>query len=264
VIIRVLSAYEKHVTYTKYHLSVAFKLTISTLINVALLPIFTRLEQDQWFKSGGLATTIFYNTISVAFVSPLLQLFSLPYIIQKFNMWREERKGENSKLNQRQANELFEGPQIKIASVYSNTGLLILIVCIYTPMIPLLPIIGLLGIFFQYWVEKYLLLRRYSIPEAAGNQMAVFYAAILPYALLLYSISNYYFLFDLSDGKNRHGQAGMWFMLGYILLPVRVILNLCTDNIDRDDSADYFDTKFSFIQDYDRNNPMTSNEAKHE
>jgi hypothetical protein len=264
VIIRVLSAYEKHVTYTKYHLSVAFKLTIATLINVALLPIFTRLEQDQWFKSGGLATTIFYNTISVSFVSPLLQLFSFPYIIKKFKMWREERKGEMSKLNQRQANELFEGPQIKIASVYSNTGLLILIVCIYTPMIPLLPIIGLIGIFFQYWVEKYLLLRRYSIPETIGNQMAVFYAAILPYALLLYSISNYYFLWDLSDGKNKHGQAAMWFMLAYILLPVRIILNLFTDNISRDDSADYFDTKFTFIQDYDRNNPMTSNEAKHE
>lgn len=179
-------------------------------------------------------------------------------------MWREERKGEKSKLNQRQANELFEGPQIKIASIYSNTGLLILIVCIYTPMIPLLPIIGLFGIFFQYWVEKYLLLRRYSIPEASGNQMATFYAAILPYALLLYSISNYYFLVDLSDGKNEHGQVAMWFMLAYILLPVRIILNLFTDNISRDDSADYFDTKFSFIQDYDRNNPMTSNEAKHE
>lgn len=264
ILIRILSAYEKHMTYTKYHLSIAFKLTIATFINTALLPIFTRLDKDEWFQSGGLATTIFYNVISVSFISPIFQVFSIPYFIKLYKMWRERRKGENCKLTQRQANDLFEGPQMNIASVYANSTLLVLIVCLYAPIHPLLPLIALLGIFVQYWVEKYLLLRRYSIPEATGNQMANFYASILPYALLIYAIGNHVFLNRLSNGKNTHGQWSMWFMLAYILLPVRIVLNLFTDNAKRDDTPCYSGSKFSFIQDYDRNNPMTSNHAKFE
>jgi len=43
-------------------------------------------------------------------------------------MWKEKKKGPNSKLTQRQANQLFEGPNMDISSTYSNTCLLFLVV----------------------------------------------------------------------------------------------------------------------------------------
>ena len=261
-LIRLLSSFEKHMTYTRYHLSVAFKLMTATFINIALLPFIINLDKEDWFKNGGLVTTIFFNVISVSFVSPILEFFNFSYILKKFYIWRELRKGIESKLTQRQANELFEGPSLDMATTYSKTGLLFLLVSFYTPILPILPMIALFGVFIQYWVEKFLLLRRYSVPEAMGSQMAKFYSSLIPYGMLLYAISNYIFLNELSDGENDHGQWSLWFVIGYIILPVRLLLNLFTDSIDRDDSYKYSQEWVRFIQDYDRSNPMTSNKAK--
>ncbi|CAI2381736.1 unnamed protein product [Moneuplotes crassus] len=263
-VIRKLSSYEKHMTYTKYHLSVAFKLTIATFVNVALLPIFTRLEKEEWFESGGLSTTIFYNVVSVSFVAPIVNLFNISYLIKRIKMCREKRKGEKSKLTQRQANQLFLGPNMDIASAYSNTCLLFLVVSFYTPIMPILPMVAGAGVLLQYWVEKYLLLRRYSIPEAAGSAMANFYANVLPFGMFLYALSNYLFLNELSDHENQHGQWALWFMIAYIVLPVRLLLNLFTDSIEKDGEMTYESRMTTFINDYDRSNPMTSNEARRE
>ena len=97
IAIRYLSSYEKHSTYTRYHLSVATKLMLSTFINSALLPLFINIDKDKWFNSSGLATTIFYNVISISFISPLLDFFSISYILKRFKMWREEKKGRKLK-----------------------------------------------------------------------------------------------------------------------------------------------------------------------
>lgn len=261
-LIRLLSSFEKHMTYTRYHLSVAFKLMAATFVNIALLPLFINLDKEDWFKNGGLVTTIFFNVISVSFVSPILEFFNFSYILKKIKIWRELRKGIESKLSQRQANELFEGPNLDMASTYAKTGLLFLLVSFYTPILPILPMIAIFGVFIQYWVEKFLLLRRYSVPEAMGSQMAKFYSSLIPYGMLLYAISNYVFLNELSDGENDHGQWSLWFMIGYIALPIRIILNLFTDSIKRDDSYKYSKEWLRFIHDYDRSNPMTATKAK--
>ena len=263
-IIRLLSSFEKHMTYTRYHLSVATKLMMATFINIALLPLINNLDKEDWFDNGGLANTIFFNVISVSFVSPILSFFNFGYLLKRFSMWRELRKGIESKLTQRQANDLFEGPALDIATTYAQSGLIFLLVSFYTPIVPILPFIAIVGVFFQYWIEKYLLLRRYSIPEAMGSTMAKFYASLIPYGMLLYAISNYIFLNDLSDGENTHGQWSLWFMIAYIVLPVRIILNLFTDNIDRSDEYAYSKEQFNFFQDYDRSNPLTSSKAKTE
>lgn len=261
-LIRMMSSYEKHSTYTKYHLSVATKLMMATFVNIALLPLFTKLDKEDWFDNGGLATAIFFNVISVSFVSPLLKFFNIMYFIKRFRAWKEHRKGNKSKLTQRQANKLFEAPKMDMATSYAQTGLLFLLVCLYTPIQPILPIIALIGVFIQYWVEKYLLLRRCGIPEAMGANMAKFYAGLIPYGMLLYAISNYVFLRDLSDNKNTHGQWSLWFTLAYVILPVRMVTSLFTDTVSRDDKFSYSGERFAFIQDFDRSNPMTSTFAK--
>lgn len=121
-LIRLLSSYEKHMTYTKFRLSVATKLMIATFVNTAILPLINNLDRKSWFDNGGLVTTIFYNVISVSFVTPLLNVFSITYILRRFRMWKEFKKGLESKLTQKQANDLFEGPNIDMASRYAQTG----------------------------------------------------------------------------------------------------------------------------------------------
>ena len=60
-IIRILSAYEQHETYSKYHVSVAVKLTIATFINTGIVPMLVNFGKNSWFDRGGLAVDIFYN-----------------------------------------------------------------------------------------------------------------------------------------------------------------------------------------------------------
>lgn len=90
-----MSSYEKHSTYTKYDLSVATKLMLSTFVNSAILPLIINSDKSLWFKNSGLALTIFYNTLSIAFVSPFLTFFSVSYFIKKIKIRIEENKGEN-------------------------------------------------------------------------------------------------------------------------------------------------------------------------
>jgi flagellar biosynthesis protein FlhB len=123
-IIRILSAFEKHETYSKYHLSVAMKLTVAMFINTGVVPLFVNFGKGNWFNSGGLMVDIFYNTLSVSFLSPIFYFFNPAYFIKKYMMFREERKGDNSKMTQRQANLLFEGPALDMAQRYANTMLL--------------------------------------------------------------------------------------------------------------------------------------------
>lgn len=85
-IIRRLSKLEKHRTYTNYHLSVALKLMIATFVNTSMLPLFNNLKRKDWFTNNGLAMTIFFNTLSVSFVSPLFYFFSIPYFIKKIRI----------------------------------------------------------------------------------------------------------------------------------------------------------------------------------
>ena len=81
-VVRMLTSKEKHSSYTKYHLSVAFKLTSAMFVNSALIPLFVNLGKENWFVSSGLVVDTFYNTISVGFISPLFYIINPVYLIQ--------------------------------------------------------------------------------------------------------------------------------------------------------------------------------------
>jgi len=85
-IVRFLSAYEKHNTHSKYHLSVAVKLTICMFINTGINPMFVNFGRWNWFDSGGLMVDIFYNSIAISFISPLFYLFDPVYLSKKLKI----------------------------------------------------------------------------------------------------------------------------------------------------------------------------------
>lgn len=99
ILIRRFSMSERHETYTKYNLSVAFKLTVATFLNTAIIPLVVNIDQDEeWFANGGLVVDIFYNFISVGFVTPLLYFLDVFFIIRLLKRCMASRKGLNSTL----------------------------------------------------------------------------------------------------------------------------------------------------------------------
>lgn len=141
-VIRILASFEKQETYTKYHRSVASKLSISMFINTAIVPIVVNASRDDWFRPGGLMVDIFYNALSISFISPILYFFTPGYFVKKLRVWLEEKKGDNSKMTQKQANALFEGPPLDMAQRYANTLFLFSLTVFYVLPFPLISLIA--------------------------------------------------------------------------------------------------------------------------
>jgi len=51
----------------------------------------------------------------------------------------------------------------------------------YAFPLPIISVICFFGGIFQYWIEKYLLLRRHKIPEQIGPTMAEVFGNMIPF-----------------------------------------------------------------------------------
>ncbi|CAI2369250.1 unnamed protein product [Moneuplotes crassus] len=261
-IVRILTSYEKHETYTKYHLSVAFKLTIAMFINTGINPLLVNYGTDNWFDSTGLMVDIFYIALTISFVGPFTYLLDPSYLIRLCKRWRELKKGDKSKLTQRQANILFEGPPLDMAQRYSNTMLLFCMAVFYVFPLPIISFICLFGAIFQYWLEKYLLLKRHKIPEQIGETMAQIFSNMIPFFCLLYGISLFCFSNALSGGKGWVGMAAFTITLLNIILPFRQLLDYLKRDVERNDNPNYKEECLAFHTDYDRANPISATTAQ--
>ena len=81
-LIRILSSFEAHETYTKYNLSVAVKLTFTRFINTIIIPCAVHYELDDWFTTSGLTTDVFFITVAISFFAPLIDIFE-PFWLYK-------------------------------------------------------------------------------------------------------------------------------------------------------------------------------------
>ena len=261
-IVRILSAKEYHSTYTKYHLSVSFKLVLAMFVNTGLIPLFVNLGKENWFNSSGLIVDIFYNTLSVAFISPLMYLINPNVAIKKIKQWVERAKGEKSKMSQRQANALFEGPPLDMAQRFANTMLLLLLTLFYFHLLPILPLIAGLGAVWQFWIEKYVLLRRHKIPEVVGSTIALFFANSLGVIVFIWTLAVWGMTAELSDGKNFYPIIHVFFAFIYLVLPIRSILSKFVPDVEKNDTQLYEKERWGFLNDYDRTNPKSQKEAK--
>lgn len=76
-----------------------------------------------------------------------------------------------------------------MANRFANTGNLFLTAVFFHPLLPIsIPIAGC-GLFFSYWVDKYLLLRRHRTPEQMSGMMAHFFADFIPAWAFLWSLN---------------------------------------------------------------------------
>ncbi len=53
-----------------------------------------------------------------------------------------------------------------LAERYAHTLMSLFYAGIFCPLIPIIPIIIFFGLGVQYWVDKYLMVKRYSKPES--------------------------------------------------------------------------------------------------
>jgi hypothetical protein len=238
-IMRKLSLLEKDATFTRFNLSVSIKEFIVTALNTILIPVFTNIEAEQWFDSGGFILEIFFNVTIASFITPLSYLLNPTVFFKKFKIYLAKRKGENWKLTQRELNILYEGPSYDVAKGYSETLLILAVSAFFTPLLPIIPIIAFFGIIFQYWIKKYSLLRINKIPETMGEDLDAGLASSLPFIGMLYAAGLYYFINSVSSGHAEYMFPLFFCHIIYYIIPKEILFKKCEFNISRDDLETY-------------------------
>mmetsp|Transcript_19221 Transcript_19221/g.35150 ORF Transcript_19221/g.35150 Transcript_19221/m.35150 type:complete len:1032 (+) Transcript_19221:5159-8254(+) len=259
-LIRRTSAYEKHHTLTSYHTSVAVKLTIATCVNTALIALIVNLNpEDSWFTPGGLATDMTYILLSNAFLQPISYVFSPMYLVR---LCKRRSARKNPYCTQAEANMIFEGPPVDMAQRYANVMKTFIVTCAFAALIPLGVLFSLFGLILSYWVDKILLLRRHARPSRLSGKLSETMSLFVPWAVLIYAIMTYVWMEALNPDQSAVSFVWMLIVLGYFFLPIETFLKCRKADLGSyGKESDYQEAALTFVDDYDRENPVTSDEG---
>ena len=119
---------------------------------------------------------------------------------------------------------MTEGPPLDLAQRFANIMLLFLMSIFYFPLIPYMPLITFLAALYQFWIVKLMILYVHKRPEMFGSSIAHFFANSIPYFMLLYGASNFFWLCSLRT-DNEVGVVSLFTCVAYIILPVRTIID---------------------------------------
>lgn len=263
--IRLFSLFEKPHTYTLYNSSVALKLVLAMCINTALITILVNNDRDEsWFTPGGLAVEVTYIYISNAVVGPLLYVFSPGYLFRLIRRYRIRRSPD--RYFQGDANAIFEGPPLDLAQRYASVFKTLIISFAYAPIVPIGLAIGLIALIVEYWVDKILLLRRHSRPLKTSGDLNRSMVRLLPWAVVVYAVMLFVFMQSLSPDDSTAAFIWMWITIGIALFPTS-FYRICwkkqwdTPKIRAGDTKEYEEVALSFLDDFDRANPVTQREG---
>lgn len=263
--IRLFSLYEKPHTYTIYHSSVALKLVLAMCINTALITILVDYDRDtNWFTPGGLAVEMTYIYISNAVIGPLLYIFSPAYLYRVIRRRLIRRAPE--RFFQGEANAVFEGPPLDLAQRYASVFKTLIISFAYAPIVPIGLGIGLFALLVEYWVDKVLLLRRHSRPLISSGYLNRSMVRLLPWAVVVYAVMLFVFMELLNPDDSAAAFIWMWITLGIALFPAS-FYNICwkrqwsTMKRRAGDTKQFEEVALSFLDDFDRANPVTQREG---
>mmetsp|Transcript_74252 Transcript_74252/g.192905 ORF Transcript_74252/g.192905 Transcript_74252/m.192905 type:complete len:1125 (-) Transcript_74252:15-3389(-) len=223
---RRLAIREYHDTKSEEEGSQTLKMSAAMIVTTTGVLLFPYLEPKAWYQAGGLVN----NAGMMLFVNSVFPTL-FPLIQFKYMMrYKDRRKLTKAKINHmneviqrgqpKDATQMKEYKQVmqeiefwkrtafapeemdrprRLADVLKTT-----VVCLFfSPMIPWIPLVGVLGCFMQYWVDKYMLLRKYMRSDKPANRsMALFSMRFLKLVLpLLFSTATWLFLTPSFEDK---------------------------------------------------------------
>lgn len=192
IVLQKLTIYERHSDHTDKNRSMILKICVSQFINTCLLIVAVhaiiikpknRIDTKGRLRIfhpisnllGGVLIDAFFILISDLYLSPLLTLFDPMYFMKlcKRSKLKEEltKPNNNSSMIQKDANEIMKGQELDPASLYSKVIKIYLQSIFFMPILPIAPLIAFVAIFINYWVQKYVLLRRAARPISIGHKI---------------------------------------------------------------------------------------------
>ena len=260
---------EKHLSRTSFHLSLSIKIVILTFFNSAIIPLISkellvkkRVNYDYNIDRNNLLVNDMLVLFLVnALVTPILWTFSIPYLIKKLRIYLIERKKEPDKchyMTQRELNQLYELPDMKIAYKYSYIAKTMAMTLFYLPIFPAGFIISCFGFILGYFLELYNFTHIYKRPEMLDEIITKIYADYFIIILFIGGIGDYFFFNDIFP-NNKMSLANIIIFGILIIIPYTKFITCNFVGIDKSDFHNYdiSDVYFTFYSDYQRQNPFT-------
>jgi hypothetical protein len=113
----------------------------------------------------------------------------------------------------------MQGDPVDMARRNANVMKTFLLGMFYSPMLPIVWPITILGLIGEYWVAKYLLLRRHSRPGNLGNQLDEVILRGIKIGALLFAVSNFFFHYEQSTDTIVPGLVGIGIAVVSIFQP---------------------------------------------
>lgn len=178
----------KEISMTKFNESFCNMYIPLVFFNSALMPyLIDTIYKEQ---SSFLIYNIHIILLSNAFSTPLYKLFDPVYFLKKILQFYIRYK-KDVNITQIECNEIFESHYIDLAENYAYVTRTLYLSTWYASVAPLGIIFSIVGLIFNYWLDKYLLLRVYSYPQNQNENIIFKYVnnlEILPYLYLFGAI----------------------------------------------------------------------------
>jgi len=274
-IIRVAATSEKHISHTKFHRSVAEKLTIAQFMNSTAIPIavnfLTHYLKDDAKTSvlDGLAYDMYFIFLTNAITTPLLLFFDPTFTARAYHQSNLENDPKYSCMTQAEANELFEYPPFDASAKYSAYIKTMWMTALFAPLIPVVIAISLVGLTLRYWLDKFLLIRRNSAPKMMGKKLSMRmlkYLELTPFwfglGSLLINVYSREYYHELSFGIVIC-LVVMLVSLVHLFVPTNKIgKKLRKAQKRKSKTVSYSEAQLAFSTDYDRSYPLTQAKAE--
>lgn len=290
-----LTKKEKHFSISEGTLSLTRKLIWIQFINSAGFPIALHLLSNDYGGIDNVTTFVFNMQLTNLWMNPLLHAFAPGFLIQEFwvkrRLEKRLRKTEPVTTTQKELNELLEPPELAIHVRYSSIIRTFFVSCFFFDMLPIGMLLCLIFMIIQFWVDKYMLLRRYKRMKKMSKHLPYgvsWIASSCTFLVVLgHLVVKYVMTKESVTFKNSTKAIDLAYLLtAYVLslLNIKYIIkvgkfdskkvsqkdsligdfnsNEVTDFMMKDSSEqNYQDIWIELETDYDRLNPLTKKEA---
>lgn len=264
------SYYQKYYSYTKLNQSYINVYIFLVFFNSAFMPYLINTFCYDKSTNEQLIWDIHLILLTNAFSTPVYK------ICDPFALYRRLKRcvilcqGNSCHLTQHEVNRWFEGQMFDIAENYAYVTRTLFLCTWYASVAPLGLIFGMVGLVFNYWLDKYFLLRVTAFPQSQSEDIIkkiIDNLELLPY-LYIFGTIEYNQRIIISYNLIEFIWAFVFYGLTSFSMTILLVIyilfykpKIMSKNLSE---LKYEDARFMFFTEYDRVNPLTENQGNQE
>jgi hypothetical protein len=267
IIVYYFAYYQSLYSYTKFNQSYINTYIALVFFNSAFMPYLINTFCYEKATKEQLIWDIHLILLTNAFSTPIYKIFDPFAWYRRLKRVYIKLLGNNCLLTQHEVNRWFEGQTFDIAENYSYITRTLFLCTWYGSVAPLGVIFGMIGLSFNYWLDKCFLLRVCSFPQNQSEDIIKKIINNLEFLPYLYIFGSIEYNHRVIVSENLIEFIWAFFFYGITSFSMTVLLIIyivfykkkrVSKNLSE---LKYEDSKFMMFTEYDRINPLTSNQA---